>query len=159
MISHVFFKKFISLYHILAFGLMAEVCASDSIQGKTYPDHINGFYDRTITDQMIASYLPKLQEAVQTDDPDKISAFIHYPCNLNLRKSGSIGEHKKIKAKEDFKVLFPKIFTPDIKNLILKTTLSDLFVNAQGFMMGDGTVWFIPKEGCEGGMTTFNLDF
>jgi hypothetical protein len=91
---------------------MAEVCAADSIQGKTYPDHINSFYDRTLTDQMITCYLEKLQEAVQTNDPDKISAFIHYPCNLNLQKSGSIGEHKKIKAKDGFQGTIPQNFYP-----------------------------------------------
>ena len=115
------------------------------------------FYNRIVTDQMMTCYLEKIQEAVQTNHPDKI--FIHYPCYLNLQKSGSIGERKKIKAKEDFKELYPKIFTPGIKNFILKTTLSDLFVNSQGFMIRDGTIWFISKEGCEEGMTTFNLDF
>jgi hypothetical protein len=64
------------LYRVLAFRFMAEVCAADSIQGKTYSDDINGFYDRKIIDQMMICYLEKLQEAVQTNDSDKISAFI-----------------------------------------------------------------------------------
>lgn len=45
MTAYIFLKKFIPFYHVLAFGFMAEVCAADSIQGKTYPDHINGFYN------------------------------------------------------------------------------------------------------------------
>jgi len=135
----IFFSTFLSLF-------LVSASATESIQGKRYIDpitgdisRINGYYDINITNEIIEAYLAELKEAVKSNDPDKIAAFIAYPCYFN--------GPQKIKNKTAFKKLYPQLFTQKIKTLILEATLEELFVRPEGFMMGNGEIWFVPRRG------------
>ena len=125
----IFYSIFLSLF-------LLSASATESIQGKEYINRINGYYDINITNEIIEAYLAELKEAVKSNDPEKIAAFIAYPCYFN--------GPQKIKNKTAFKKLYPQLFTQKIKTLILEATLEELFVNWHGFMMGNGEIWFVP---------------
>lgn len=116
--------------------------STSSIQGKRFSDRTNGIYDPSITNDEVSAFLDALKEAVREDSAEKMSKLLHYPVRWK----------KNIKTKQEFEKNYKAIMTPKLKNLILSTQLNDLFVNSQGFMIGNGEIWFNPREG----IITFN---
>lgn len=122
-------------------ALLIASNAEASLQGQRHGDRFNGVYDVSITDEEVSCFLDKMKKAVQTEDGTQFSQLIHYPCSVFLPSK------LVLKTPEEFKANAPIILTPKMKNLILTTKSEDIFVNAQGFMMGDGAIWFDPRLG------------
>jgi hypothetical protein len=121
---------------------ISEGITQESIQGKAYPNRINGVYDASVTNQEIDCFLESLKKAVTQDDPAETAKLLSYPCRWNTKK-----HHKAIKSEKEFIQNYKFIMTGKVKQAILCTCIDDLFVNSQGFMLGNGEVWFDPRIG------------
>lgn len=116
---------------------------NQSIQGKEYDDRTNGVYDLSISDDEVASFLSKLKDAVKSNELKNIEILFHYPFELCL------GNNKKIiiSSKLLFKKYYEQITGGKFKEVVNKSSIDTLFVNSQGFMIGNGEVWFEPRLG------------
>lgn len=113
-----------------------------SIQGREYENRINGIFDLSITDQDIQDFLDSAKKAILTNEPNIIANIFSFPMRLNSDKEKII-----INSKKDFIINYNQIVTETIIELILKADINELFVNYQGFMIGDGEIWFNPYDG------------
>jgi len=124
-------------------GISKSERKNQSIQGKKYDDRTNGVYDLSISDDEVALFLSKLKDAVKSNELKNLEIFFHYPFTLFL------GNDKKIiiSSKQLFKKHYEQITGGKFKEVINKSSIDTLFVNSQGFMIGNGEVWFEPRLG------------
>lgn len=120
----------------------ASEISNKSIQGKSYSNRTNGIYDKTITDEQIENFLTKLKLNLKADNSNKLADMFQYPFNCNSCKKPKI-----IKSRTQFKNRYKEIFTKKIREAVSNASLDELFVNYQGFMIGNGEIWFDPKKG------------
>jgi len=84
------------------------------------------------------AFLAKLKAAVQARDKSKVSQMVSYPLQVN-RSSKTI----HIKNREEFVRRYDTIVNAIVSAKIIDEASSRcLFSNSQGFMIGDGEVWF-----------------
>lgn len=148
-------KNFLSKYTLVLLSALLTAHAhatvdpvkNSSIQGGVFADRKNGIFDSSISDEEVTIFLDALKKAVQQDNPKEVAKLISYPCRWNTKK-----EHKVLKTEKDFLKYYKCIMQKSLKELIEKTQTGDLFVNYQGFMIGNGEIWFDPRKGIK----TFN---
>ncbi len=88
-------------------------------------------------DAAVEAFFLELKEAVSKDDQSKVADMINYPLNVNGR-----GHKEVIRKKSDLLKRYQSVFTPQVKVALSKQEVSDLFVNSQGVMIGNGEIWF-----------------
>jgi len=83
-------------------------------------------------------FLAKLKAAVQVNDRAKVASMILYPLEVNMRSEKlHVGDRKTFLAR------YGHIINAQVRAKILDEKSSRcLFSNPQGFMVGDGEVWF-----------------
>ncbi len=116
-------------------GLSPVKNPTKKINGKRYKIPKGGFSDTSITTKILDTYLNKLEKAVKNDDFDEIAQLVSYPLTFNMT----------IKDKSELKQMYPIIFNDVVKKAAIEEEVSE--VGYRGLMIGDGTIWFDPKNG------------
>ncbi|TKR29558.1 hypothetical protein FCE95_15610 [Luteimonas gilva] len=80
--------------------------------------------------------IDRFQKAVAAKDAAGVAALVAYPFEADID-----GRKTKIKDAAGFAAQYGKIVTPPIAEAIVKQKYSEMFVNVQGVMFGDGEAW------------------
>ena len=88
-------------------------------------------------DALIDSNALRFWAAIKNNDKPAVAAQINYPINVSVS-----GHLKKINGVNDLLSNYDAIFTARFREAILKAAPKNMFVNAQGIMLGNGEVWF-----------------
>ena len=83
------------------------------------------------------AFLAKFQDGLRSNNHEAVALLVNYP----LLVTGAAGK-TKIRSRAQLLAYFDHIFTPTIRSTILKATPDDVWGNSQGFMIGDGVIWF-----------------
>ncbi len=88
------------------------------------------------------AFLAELQAAVTADDKRKVAFMTAYPLRV-------FSENRKriIRNRSEFLASYNEIFTPSVKESVIKQSAACLFGNWQGAMAGRGAVWFQESDG------------
>lgn len=86
----------------------------------------------------VKTFLGKIQKAVAQNDTTALSKMIRYPIRLKM----PTGSNVKISNSKQFITNYPKFITPNWKKTVLQQKYEELFVNAEGVMIGNGEIWF-----------------
>lgn len=85
-------------------------------------------------------FAQKIVGAIKDKDLEKLSTMIRYPITVQI---GASEDKIEIKNKDNLLTLrFENLFTDEMCTRIIETT--NLFCNWQGFMLGNGEIWFYP---------------
>jgi len=90
-----------------------------------------------LTGDEVAGFLGSLQAAVRTDKPAAVADLIAFPLRVNEPARKTL-----VKTRAEFVRSYARIFTPSVRAAILKQGATDLFRNWQGYMIGNGQIWF-----------------
>jgi hypothetical protein len=82
------------------------------------------------------AFLAKFQDALKSNNREAVASLVNYPL-LVPDEAG-----KRIRSRVQLLASFDRIFTPPIRNAILKGTPDDVWGNYRGFMIGSGVIWF-----------------
>jgi hypothetical protein len=82
------------------------------------------------------TFLTKLQNALRVNDRDAVIKLAGLPLRVNYSRSHIYRDAKSVRADYD------RIFTPNVRTVILAQRFEQLFGRDQGVMIGDGEVWF-----------------
>jgi hypothetical protein len=82
------------------------------------------------------AFLAKFQDALKSNNREAVASLVNYPL-LVPDEAG-----KRIRSRAQLLASFDRIFTPPIRNAILKGTPDDVWGNYRGFMIGSGVIWF-----------------
>ena len=88
------------------------------------------------TTKELQAFAKQFQEAVASGKHGKVAQFVSFPVRVNY----ATGKHRMIEASE-FLRSYDAIFTPAVKEAVLKQDLNDLHESWRGTMFGAGTVW------------------
>jgi hypothetical protein len=102
------------------------------------------------------AFVAHLQELVRTGDKKAIASEISYPLRVNETANGK-PTHTSIRSPQQFIAAYDRLLTENVKSAILNpTAIPCLFGNYQGFMIGDGQLWF--QETSPGNFHIFALN-
>jgi hypothetical protein len=90
------------------------------------------------------AFLAKFQSALKSNNREAVAMLVNYP----LLVTGAAGK-THVRSRAQLLASFNGIFTAAVRNAILKATPDDVWGNYQGFMIGDGVIWFdgiLPKD-------------
>jgi hypothetical protein len=100
------------------------------------------------------AFLLSLRDAVKSNDKVKVANMIQYPLRIGTRK-----RELRVHNSAEFIENYNAIMTETIKSRILDEKSSRcLFANFQGFMIGDGEVWFKEVSASQFKIFSINLD-
>lgn len=88
-------------------------------------------------DAAVETFFLDMQKAVSKDDRAIVASMINYPVKVYGE-----GRTTVISKESDLLKKYDSVFTPQVKKVLAKQTISDLFVNGQGVMVGNGEIWF-----------------
>lgn len=99
-----------------------------------------------IADANAQAFLTSLQTAVRSDDRRRVAKLVHYPLRVNRATAASAGgaapTPRNVENAAAFVQGYGTIFTPKVREAVLRQDPAKLFRNAQGAMIGNGEVWF-----------------
>ena len=101
----------------------------------------NALESKAAGESLYSTFLSRLQSAVRANDRRSIVAMIDFPLRVNFA-SGARSYRDARSIQRDF----DRIFTPKVRNAVLRQRPDRLFVRDQGGMVGDGELWF--RETC-----------
>jgi hypothetical protein len=117
-------------------GLHAQGPAVSPCKGSTVDT-----YDASVAAGSRA-FVVALQKLVRAGDKEGIAALVGYPVNANRTVHGKL-THSMIRNQAQFVAAYDSLFSENVKTAILNPdAVRCLFANDQGFMIGDGQVWF-----------------
>ena len=90
-----------------------------------------------MTEEDVTAFLGALQAAVRADRPATVADLIVFP--LRVDKPAQKGF---VRTRGEFVRSYATIFTPAVRAAVLAQNGAELFRNWQGFMIGNGEVWF-----------------
>jgi len=90
-------------------------------------------------DAKVGVFLSRLKRAVAQNDKKRVADLVHYPVFIG-RPGGAIV--RVVKSKNRFIRDYGRIICPRIRAVILAQKQEDLFVNDEGFRMGQDDIWF-----------------
>lgn len=85
----------------------------------------------------VRNFFKNMQLAIKNNDINWLSRHITYPLRIRHRN-----KPLTIKGVSEFKNNYQKIFNTVVKKAITCQQFDQLFVNSNGFMVGNGAVWF-----------------
>lgn len=77
-----------------------------------------------------------VQQAVSDEDAEALAAMVAYPFETTLQ-----GEDYVIQGQDDFVTFYPDLVTDNVADAVLSQDYSNLFLNQDGAMFGDGEMW------------------
>lgn len=87
-------------------------------------------------DRAIA-FFHRVQTALRNNNRRQIAAMVNYPLQTTLGR-----ERTRIRSRDELLAHFDQIFNPEVRCAVLATTDKDVWGNDQGFMVGNGAIWF-----------------
>ena len=144
--------RILSVVLFLGFSVALHAQAVPSGGGSGCPGDTVDRMGEEIAKQSRA-FLGKLSKAVQEDDKKRVASMLHYPVNVHIADK-TFPVHNP----EEFMRNYGRIVNRSVKAKLLDEKSSRcLFSSPEGFMVGDGEVWF--KEFSPGvfKVFTFNL--
>jgi hypothetical protein len=88
--------------------------------------------------QEARDFLGKLRNAVERGDKKQVASMLRYPIRVHFPDKTVVMHNS-----EEFARNYGRIVNDSVKAKIIDETSSRcLFANSQGFMVGDGEVWF-----------------
>ncbi len=93
-------------------------------------------------------FLLEIQDAVRTDNKEKLASLIYYPITIDMLD----GSELKMQNAAEFVANYEKIVIPEWKEIVLAQEPTELFSNWQGAMVHRGELWFTSvclDETCE----------
>lgn len=87
-------------------------------------------------------YFYEVQELIARDDREAVARNLNYPVDLNINN-----KTVTIKNVEEMLQQYDTVFTQDVKKAVAEQKVENLFVNANGIMVGNGQIWFGAAEG------------
>ncbi len=128
--------------HVLLFSLLLALVIGNSSRARaqqrapqgncTHPDPAT----RPDCPDAIA-FLAKFQDALKSKNHEAVALLVNYP----LLVTGAAGR-THVRSRAQLLSSFDGIFTATVRSAILKATPDDVWGNYQGFMIGDGAIWF-----------------
>ncbi len=104
--------------------------------------------------KLARTFLSELKSAVEQDQRSKVAIMIRFPLKVGTPKKRLV-----IKDREEFLYNYEHILTAKVKAKIGDEMSSKcLFANWQGYMVGDGEVWFTEMISGALKIITFNID-
>jgi hypothetical protein len=111
-------------------------------ESKTYifnisppPDYASFFADNDVYEAGAKEFFGELRKAVSVDDRRSIAYLCRYPLSVNVG-----GKHQEIKNRAELIAKYPTIFTPEVKQAVLKLQ-APIHVGWHGFMTDRGELW------------------
>ena len=98
----------------------------------------SGSYRDETERQNALKYATKIKEVIEAENFEEFANMIHYPITINDYYGE--GKYVVVENKEQFLKLDKKIVFNEHLKKSLKT--NEIFVNWQGFMIGNGDIWF-----------------
>ena len=120
-------------------------CARDK-QGTPLAPFTTEFRDRLAyfdfgSPESVDVFLRKLQAGVQAYDSSAVADLVCFPVRVN-----DPGEASTRIARDAFLREYNDIITDNVRAAVLRQSTADLFIRDQGIMIGDGQIWFCPKD-------------
>lgn len=117
--------------------LAALVCWS-SLSTAASEQEVNARLDQLFnTHQEYHNFLDNLQTQLIGENKVEVAKLVSYPIEINID-----GKKVKIKTPQQLIKLYGAIFTPALVKTVNTQQYKDLFINAQGVMIGNGQIWF-----------------
>jgi len=88
-------------------------------------------------DAAYAAFVTRLQAAIRANDRTAVAKLISYPLRVNSNGASRFYANARSVERD-----FDRIFTPGVRQAILKQRPDKLFTRDIGAMIGDGEVWF-----------------
>ncbi|WCN39435.1 hypothetical protein [Aneurinibacillus uraniidurans] len=134
--------KKISIKYVVILGLLLAVLAGSSTPGlaainiSQYSSASNKYAIAGIEQpKKFEAFFVKFQTLVAEGDKKEVANYMKYPVVVNGKETAN-------QTKKQFIKNYDKIFTPKVKKALANQKVENLFVNAQGVMVGDGEIWF-----------------
>lgn len=132
-----------------AFAQSNEASAASECGGGTTVDTLGPEKAK-----LARTFLSELKTAVELDQRSKVANMIRFPVPVGTPK-----RRLQIKDREEFLYNYEPIVTSKVKATLANEVSSKcLFANWQGFMVGDGEVWFDEISPGTLKVITFNID-
>jgi hypothetical protein len=87
--------------------------------------------------ESVAKFLGALQLALNATDKERVASLVHYPL-----KVGSVKGTYTVSSKSAFVKRYDEIISPDIIRVVASLRPECADIMSQGFMFGQGTIWF-----------------
>ena len=124
---------------------------ASEVEEETAESKVEYIYDPSITEGEVVAFISRLQKVVASGDVTLLAGMLsENGCKFN---ADPFEPTISIKNEEDLKLVYDKIMTEEMRNIIMEATAENIFNNYQGFMIGDGEVFFDPRDG----ILVFNL--
>jgi hypothetical protein len=134
------FRKWIDLM-IVGCLFWIGVLALVPLQTRAQDDGPRSYSIAGIDDSSkVDEFLKNLQALVSMDKKEAIAKLIQFPINIKIS-----GKKISLNSTTAFLKNYGQAFNSTVKDAILKQKSSDLFVNWQGVMIGNGQIWFRPQ--------------
>jgi hypothetical protein len=83
------------------------------------------------------NFLDRLQAAVRADKKKQVATMVEYPVKVFVGRDTRLIKNSSVFVRE-----YDQIITGHVRRMILDQSSKCLFGNVNGFMVGDGEVWF-----------------
>lgn len=83
------------------------------------------------------NFFAELRRAVAEDERAKVAAMIAYPIFVSIA-----GRRIRLRRQADLLRRYNLVFNRRVREALARQQVSELFVNWQGVMIGDGEIWF-----------------
>lgn len=103
------------------------------------------------------TFFEKLQAAVKAGDKNQLSSMANYPLHALVN-----GKKTQIRTRTQFLKDYLQLFTPAVICAIASAKKSDVWGNYQGFMIGNGVLWWdqiIPASAKNPNLESVNYPF
>jgi len=119
----------------LSLALATPITASAQPQGVAR--------ERLAEDPGVRHFLNDLQRAIRTGNRKAVLRMIRYPLRVNdADADGSRATHRVYRNATAVRADYRNIFTAAVRRAIADQRYETLWGNSDGFMIGDGAVWF-----------------
>lgn len=132
--------------HRLVPAMLFHFLLISSAQAQTAAD-INATIDGVLGDhEPYAEAFAAIQTAVADYEAEAVARWVAYPFSASID-----GETHAIAGAEDFVMHYDEIVTEEVRETVTNQRYEDLFVNAEGVMLGNGQMWLngvCSDDGC-----------
>lgn len=121
---------------VLIAGCRRESGTNDDGSSNRY--WVAGVDDRADVPKMLST----IQEMLASDERSALASMVAFPIKVRLG-----GKQVEITSKKQFLGHYGEIVNAKVRRAVARQNADGLFANYQGVMIGDGEIWFGPREG------------
>jgi len=121
----------------LALAIIAALAVATVPAVAQTADEVNASIDTLLGDHTpYEEAFAAIQAAVADDDAETVAAWVAYPFSATIN-----GEDYALEGPEGFVEHYDGIVTEEVKVAVVEQKYEELFVNAEGIMVGNGQMW------------------